>query len=118
MVSPSHGSLEVAEWALLYRVYIESLMISKQISLYEHNFPNKKIKMGKSEDLESEIMKSKFHLIIAINIATSWTVSMDDAAAFADQWKQLCLSNQHLFPKKKRKYNHHLYDHILELFQH
>ncbi|MBW0587027.1 hypothetical protein O181_126742 [Austropuccinia psidii MF-1] len=32
MGSPSHGSLEAAEWALLYKVYISFLMLSQQMS--------------------------------------------------------------------------------------
>ncbi|MBW0478771.1 hypothetical protein O181_018486 [Austropuccinia psidii MF-1] len=38
--SPSHGSLKATEWALLYKVYIPFLMLSQQISLDEHHYPN------------------------------------------------------------------------------
>ncbi|MBW0578489.1 hypothetical protein O181_118204 [Austropuccinia psidii MF-1] len=54
---------------------------------------------------------------IAINIATNWTVSTDDANAFAENWEKFCLSSKHLFPKQKSKPNHHFSDHIPELFQ-
>ncbi|MBW0540224.1 hypothetical protein O181_079939 [Austropuccinia psidii MF-1] len=40
MGSPSHGSLKSAEWALLYKVYIQFLMLSQQMSLDEHNSPD------------------------------------------------------------------------------
>ncbi|MBW0510515.1 hypothetical protein O181_050230 [Austropuccinia psidii MF-1] len=116
--SPSHGSLKAAEWALLYKVYIPFLMLSQQISLDEHKSANTQRKMGLSEEIANELTKNPFHLIIAINIATSWTVSMDYATAFAEHWKKFCLSNQHLFPKQKSKPNHHFLDHIPELFQH
>ncbi|MBW0546693.1 hypothetical protein O181_086408 [Austropuccinia psidii MF-1] len=118
MGSPSHGSLKAAEWALLYKVYIPFLMLSQQMSLDEPNSPNSQRKMPKSKELENEITKDKLHLISAINIATSWMVSMDDATAFAECLKTFCLSNQHLFPKQKSKPNHHFADHIPELFQH
>ncbi|MBW0532732.1 hypothetical protein O181_072447 [Austropuccinia psidii MF-1] len=98
MGSPSHGSSKDAEWALLYKVYIHFLMLSQQSSLYEHNSPNMQRKMVKSEDLENESTKNTFHLISAIKIATSWTVSMDDVAAFSENWKTFCISNQNLFP--------------------
>ncbi|MBW0584016.1 hypothetical protein O181_123731 [Austropuccinia psidii MF-1] len=101
MGSPSHGSLKYADWALLYKVYIPFLILSQQIALDEQNFPNTQRKMCKSEQLANELTKNKFHLIIDIKIATSWIVSMDDATAFAEHWKQFCLSNQHLFPKQK-----------------
>ncbi|MBW0469704.1 hypothetical protein O181_009419 [Austropuccinia psidii MF-1] len=87
------------------------------MSLDEHNSPNTQRKMSKSEDLANEINKNTFHLISAIDIATSWTVSMDDATAFAEHWKTFSLSNQHLFPTQKRKPNHHFADHIPELFK-
>ncbi|MBW0562391.1 hypothetical protein O181_102106 [Austropuccinia psidii MF-1] len=118
MGSPSHGSLKATEWALLYKVYIPFLMLSQQMSLGEHNSPNTQRKTGQSEELENELTKNTFHLISAINISTSWTVSMDDSTAFAEHWKRFCLSNKHLFPKQKSKPNHHLSDHIPELFQH
>ncbi|MBW0505307.1 hypothetical protein O181_045022 [Austropuccinia psidii MF-1] len=70
MGSPSHGSLKVAEWALLYKVYIPFSMLSQQISLDEPNSPNTQRKMCKSEELENELTKNTFHLISAINIAT------------------------------------------------
>ncbi|MBW0513392.1 hypothetical protein O181_053107 [Austropuccinia psidii MF-1] len=73
--------------------------------------------MGQSEELANELTKNTFHLISAINIATSWTVSTEDANAFSQHWKKFCLSNQHLFPKQKIKPNHHFADHIPELFQ-
>ncbi|MBW0556156.1 hypothetical protein O181_095871 [Austropuccinia psidii MF-1] len=98
MGSPSHASLKAAEWALLYKVYIPFLMISPQISLDQHNYPNTQTKMCKSEQLENEINKNKFHLISAINIATSWTVSMDDVTALAEHWKKIytCSQNRKL----------------------
>ncbi|MBW0505314.1 hypothetical protein O181_045029 [Austropuccinia psidii MF-1] len=99
---PSHGSSKAAEWVVLYKVYIPFLMLSKQMSLDEHNSPNTKRKMGKSEELANELTKNTFYLISAINIATSWNVSMDDAAPFSEHWKEFCLSNQHLFPKQKK----------------
>ncbi|MBW0565420.1 hypothetical protein O181_105135 [Austropuccinia psidii MF-1] len=82
--SPSHGSFKAAEWALLYKVYIPFLMLSQQMSLDEHNSPNTQRKMVQAEDLENELTKNTFHLISAINITTSWTVSMDDTTAFAE----------------------------------
>ncbi|MBW0542583.1 hypothetical protein O181_082298 [Austropuccinia psidii MF-1] len=97
--SPSHGSLKAAEWALLYNVYIPFLMLSQQMSLDAHQSANTKRKMGQSEELANELTKNTFHLISAINIATSWTVSIDDATALAEHWKKFCLSNQNLFPK-------------------
>ncbi|MBW0551119.1 hypothetical protein O181_090834 [Austropuccinia psidii MF-1] len=117
MGSPSHCSLKAYEWALLYKVYIPFLILSKQMSLDEHNSPNTQRKMGQAEELANELTKNTFHLISAINIATSWTVSMDDTTAFAEHCKKNFLSNQHLFPKQKSKPNHHLVDHIPELFQ-
>ncbi|MBW0556615.1 hypothetical protein O181_096330 [Austropuccinia psidii MF-1] len=87
MGSPFNGSLKATEWALLYKVYIPFLMLSQQISLDEHNSPNTERKMGQAEEIASELTKNTFHLISAINIATSWTVSMDDTTAFAEHWK-------------------------------
>ncbi|MBW0492039.1 hypothetical protein O181_031754 [Austropuccinia psidii MF-1] len=83
MGSPSHGSLKAAEWALLYKVYIPFLILSQQMSLDEHKSANTQRKMGLSEEIANELTKNTFHLISAINIATSWTASMDDATAFA-----------------------------------
>ncbi|MBW0480578.1 hypothetical protein O181_020293 [Austropuccinia psidii MF-1] len=111
MGSPSHCRV------LLYKVYIPYVMLSQQMSLDEHNSSNTQIKMAQSEELANEPTKNTFHLISAINIATSWTVSMDDVTAFAENWKQFCFSNQHLLPKQKSKPNHHFADHIPELFQ-
>ncbi|MBW0496117.1 hypothetical protein O181_035832 [Austropuccinia psidii MF-1] len=88
------------------------------MSLDEHNSPNTQRKMGQSEELANELTRNKFHLISAINIATGWTVSIADATAFAEHWKKICLSNQHLFPTQKIKPNNHFSDHIPELFQH
>ncbi|MBW0517233.1 hypothetical protein O181_056948 [Austropuccinia psidii MF-1] len=73
--------------------------------------------MGQAEELENELTKNTFHWISAINIATSWTVSMDNVNAFSENWKKFCLSNQHLFPKQKSKPNHHFAGQIPELFQ-
>ncbi|MBW0545260.1 hypothetical protein O181_084975 [Austropuccinia psidii MF-1] len=84
MGSPSHGSLKAAEWALLYKVYIPFLMLSQQMSLDAHQSANTQRKMGQSEELENELTKNTFHLISAINIATSWAVPIDDATAFAE----------------------------------
>ncbi|MBW0568909.1 hypothetical protein O181_108624 [Austropuccinia psidii MF-1] len=117
MGSPSHGSLKAAEWAFLYKVYIPFLILSQQMSLDEHKATNTQKNMGQSEELSNELTKNTFHLISAINIATSWTVSKVDANAFSEHWKKFCLSNQHLFPKQKSKLNHHFADHIPELFQ-
>ncbi|MBW0588288.1 hypothetical protein O181_128003, partial [Austropuccinia psidii MF-1] len=117
MGSPSLGSLKAAEWALLYKVYIPFLMLSPQMLLDEHNSADTQRNMGQSEELENELINNIFHLIIAIKIATGWTVSMDDATAFAEHWKKFCLSNQHLFPKQKIKPNHHFADHIPKLLQ-
>ncbi|MBW0561790.1 hypothetical protein O181_101505 [Austropuccinia psidii MF-1] len=117
MGSPSHGSLKAAEWALLYKVYIPFLILSQQMSLDEHNSPNTQTKMGQSGELSNELPKNTFPFIGAINIATSWTVSMDDATAFAAHWTKFCLSNKHLSPKQIIKPNHHFADHIPELFQ-
>ncbi|MBW0570360.1 hypothetical protein O181_110075 [Austropuccinia psidii MF-1] len=117
MGSPSHGSLKAAEWALLYKVYIPFLMLSKQMSLDEKNSLNTQIKTGKSEQLANELTKNTFHLISSIHIATTWTVSMDDATAFSELWKKFRLLNQHLFPKQKSEPNHHFSDHIPEVFQ-
>ncbi|MBW0482086.1 hypothetical protein O181_021801 [Austropuccinia psidii MF-1] len=113
---PSHGRFKASEWALLYKVYLPFLILSQQMSLNEHSSPNTQRKMCKSEELANELTKNTFHLISAINIATSWTVSMDDATAFSEHWKAFCLSNQHLFPKQKSKPNKHFSDHIPELF--
>ncbi|MBW0560120.1 hypothetical protein O181_099835 [Austropuccinia psidii MF-1] len=93
MGSPSHGSLKATEWALLYKVYIPFSMLSQQMSLDEHKSANTQRKMGQSEEIENELAKTTFHLISAINIATSWTVSIDDATEFAEHWKKFCLSN-------------------------
>ncbi|MBW0529158.1 hypothetical protein O181_068873 [Austropuccinia psidii MF-1] len=92
-------------------------MLSQQISLDKHNFPNTQRRMGQEEELANELTKSTFHLISAINIATSWTVSMDDTTSFAEHWKKFQLSNKHQFPKQKSKPNHHFSDHIPEPFQ-
>ncbi|MBW0474120.1 hypothetical protein O181_013835 [Austropuccinia psidii MF-1] len=117
MGSPSHGSLKAAEWVLLYKVYIPFLILSKQMSLDEHHSPNTQRKMGQSEELANELTKNTFHLISAINISTSLTVSMDDATAFSEHWKIFRLPNQHLFPKQKSKVDHYFSDHIPELSQ-
>ncbi|MBW0577966.1 hypothetical protein O181_117681 [Austropuccinia psidii MF-1] len=116
MGSPCHGSLKASEWALLYKVYIPFLMLSKQMSLDEHKSGKTQRKMGLSEELSNELTKNTFNLISAINIATNRTVSMDDATAFSEHWKKFFLSNQHLLPKQKIKPNHHFADHIPELF--
>ncbi|MBW0557842.1 hypothetical protein O181_097557 [Austropuccinia psidii MF-1] len=71
MCSPSHGSMKAAEWALLNKVYIPFLMLSQQMSLDEHKFTNTQRNMGQSEELANELTKNTFHLISAINIATS-----------------------------------------------
>ncbi|MBW0589938.1 hypothetical protein O181_129653 [Austropuccinia psidii MF-1] len=118
MGSPSHGSLKASERALIYQVYIPFLMLSQQMLLDEHKSTNTQRNMGQSEELANELTKNTFHLISAINIATSWTVATDDANAFSEHWKKFCLSNQHLFLKQKRKPNHYFADHIPELFQH
>ncbi|MBW0511714.1 hypothetical protein O181_051429 [Austropuccinia psidii MF-1] len=73
--------------------------------------------MHQSEESAKELTKNTFHLISAIKISTSWTVSMDDGTVFAENCKTFSLSNQHLFPKQKSKPNHHFADHIPELFQ-
>ncbi|MBW0522035.1 hypothetical protein O181_061750 [Austropuccinia psidii MF-1] len=117
MGSPSHVSLKAAECVLLYKVYIPFLILSQQMSLDEHNSPKTKRKMAQSKELENELTKTTFHLLSAIEIATSWTDSMDDVTAFAEHWKKIRLSNQQLFPKNKSKPNHHFADHIPELFQ-
>ncbi|MBW0471649.1 hypothetical protein O181_011364 [Austropuccinia psidii MF-1] len=117
MGSPSHGSLKAAEWALLYKVYIPFLMLSQQISLDAHQSANTQRRMGQSEELANELTKNTFHLICAINIATSSTVSIDDATACVEHWKKFRLSKQHLFPKQISKPNHHFADHIPELLQ-
>ncbi|MBW0582261.1 hypothetical protein O181_121976 [Austropuccinia psidii MF-1] len=118
MGSPSQGCLKAAEWALLYKVYIPFLMLSQQMSLDEHQYANTQRNMGQSEEIANELTNNTFHLMSAINITTSWTVSMEDPTAFSEHWKKFCLSNQHLFPKRKSKPNHHFADHIPELFQH
>ncbi|MBW0558268.1 hypothetical protein O181_097983 [Austropuccinia psidii MF-1] len=105
------------KWALLYKVYIPFLMLSQQMSLDEHHSPNTQRKMGQAEELANELTKNTFHLISAINIATSWTASMDDTTAFAEHWEKFSLSNQHLFQKQKSKPNNHFSDPITELFQ-
>ncbi|MBW0473052.1 hypothetical protein O181_012767 [Austropuccinia psidii MF-1] len=78
---------KAAEWALLYKVYIPFLMLSQQMSLNENSSPNTQRKMSQSEELANELTKNTFHLISAINIATSWTASMDDATSFSENWK-------------------------------
>ncbi|MBW0565339.1 hypothetical protein O181_105054 [Austropuccinia psidii MF-1] len=118
MGSPSHGRLKAAKWDLLYKVYIPVLMLSQQMSLDEHKYTNTRRNMGQSEELSNELTKNTVHLIGAINIATSWTVSKDDANAFSENWKKFGLSNQNLFPKQKSKPNDHFANHIPELFQH
>ncbi|MBW0543756.1 hypothetical protein O181_083471 [Austropuccinia psidii MF-1] len=117
MGSPSHGSLKATEWDLLYKVYIPFLMLSQQMLLYEHKSTNTQRNMGQSEELANELTKNTFHFISAINISTSWTVSTDDANAFSEYWKELRLSDQHLFPKQKSKPNDPFADHIPKLFQ-
>ncbi|MBW0530200.1 hypothetical protein O181_069915, partial [Austropuccinia psidii MF-1] len=118
MGSPSHGSLKADEWALLYKFYLPFLILSQQMSLDEHKHTNTQRNMGQSEEVANELTKNTFHLISSINIATSWTVSTDDANAFSEHWKKFRISNQHLLPKQKSKPNHHFADHIPELFQH
>ncbi|MBW0573688.1 hypothetical protein O181_113403 [Austropuccinia psidii MF-1] len=117
MGSPSHGILKAAELALLYKVYIPFLMLSGQMSLDEHKYANTQRNMGQLEELPNELTTNTLHLISAINIAKSWTVSTDDATTFAEHWKRFRLSNQHLFPKQKSKPNHHFAYHIPKLFQ-
>ncbi|MBW0483163.1 hypothetical protein O181_022878 [Austropuccinia psidii MF-1] len=92
-------------------------MLSQQMSLDEHNSPNTQRKMVQAEEIPNELTKNTFHLISAINIATSWNVSMDDMTAFAEHCKQFRLSNKHLFSKQKSKPNHHFTDHIPKRFQ-
>ncbi|MBW0480542.1 hypothetical protein O181_020257 [Austropuccinia psidii MF-1] len=116
MGSPSHGSLKAAEWVLLYKVYTPFFMLSRQMSLDEYNSPKTQRKMVQSEKLSNELTKNTFHLISAINIATSWTVSMDDETAFTEHWKKFRLSNQHLFTTQKIKPNHQFADYIPEIF--
>ncbi|MBW0573188.1 hypothetical protein O181_112903 [Austropuccinia psidii MF-1] len=89
MGSPSHGSLKATEWALSYKVYIPFSMLSQQMSLDEHKSTNTQRNMGQSEELANELTKNTFHLISAINVATSWTVSTDDANAFSEHWKNI-----------------------------
>ncbi|MBW0491962.1 hypothetical protein O181_031677 [Austropuccinia psidii MF-1] len=103
--------------AILTAVADVAAMRHQQMSLDGHSSPNTKRKMGQAEELPNELTKNTFHLISAINIATSWTVLMDDMTAFAEHWNKFGLSNQHLFPKQKSKPNHHFSDHIPELFQ-
>ncbi|MBW0485512.1 hypothetical protein O181_025227 [Austropuccinia psidii MF-1] len=85
--------------------------------LDEHKSANTQRNMGQAEELANELTKDTFHLISAINISTSWTVSMGDANAFSEHWKTFCLSNQHLFQKQESKPNNHFADHIPKLFQ-
>ncbi|MBW0528249.1 hypothetical protein O181_067964 [Austropuccinia psidii MF-1] len=92
-------------------------MLSQQMSLDERKSTNTQRNMGQSEELANELTKNTFHLISAINIPTSWTVSTEDANTFCEHWKKFCLSNQHLFPKQKCKPNHDFADHITELLQ-
>ncbi|MBW0487890.1 hypothetical protein O181_027605 [Austropuccinia psidii MF-1] len=92
-------------------------MPSQQMLLGEHKSTNTQRNMGQAEELANKLTKNTFHLISAINIATSWTVSIDDANAFSEHWNTFRLSNQHLFPKQKSKPNHNFSDHIPELFQ-
>ncbi|MBW0473489.1 hypothetical protein O181_013204 [Austropuccinia psidii MF-1] len=73
--------------------------------------------MGQSEELAYELTKKTCHLISAINIATSWTVLMDDSTVFAEHWKKFCFSNQYLFSKQQSRPNHHFSDDIPELFK-
>ncbi|MBW0546597.1 hypothetical protein O181_086312 [Austropuccinia psidii MF-1] len=118
MGSPSHGSLKAAKWDLLYKVYISLLILSQQMLLDGHKSTNTQRNMGQSEEIANELTKNTFHSIGAINIATSWIVSTDDANEFSENWKKFRLSNQHLFPTQKSKPNHHFADHIPKLFQH
>ncbi|MBW0463826.1 hypothetical protein O181_003541 [Austropuccinia psidii MF-1] len=71
MGSPSHGSFKGTEWALLYMVYMQFLILSQQISLDEHNSCNTQRKMGQSEELANELTTNTIHLISAIEIATT-----------------------------------------------
>ncbi|MBW0589940.1 hypothetical protein O181_129655 [Austropuccinia psidii MF-1] len=87
------------------------------MSLDEHKTGNTQRNMGQSEELANELTKNTFHLISSIKISTSWTVSTDDAKAFAENWRKLCLSDQHLFQKQTRKPNNHFDDHIPEFFK-
>ncbi|MBW0477237.1 hypothetical protein O181_016952 [Austropuccinia psidii MF-1] len=93
------------------------LMLSQNMSLDEHNSPNTQRKIGQTEEIANELTNNTFHLISAINIATSLTISMDDVPAFSENWKKLYLSNQHLFPNQRSKPNHHFADNIPERFQ-
>ncbi|MBW0592496.1 hypothetical protein O181_132211 [Austropuccinia psidii MF-1] len=92
-------------------------MLSQQMSLDAHQSANTQRKLGRSKELSNELTKNTFNLISSINIATSWSVLIDDATAFAEHWKKFCISNQHLFPKQKGKPNHHFADHIRKLIQ-
>ncbi|MBW0501838.1 hypothetical protein O181_041553 [Austropuccinia psidii MF-1] len=92
-------------------------MLSQQMSLYEHNSPNTQRKLGQEEELPNQLTKNTFHLISAIYISTSWTVSMDDMTSFAEHWKKFRLSNQQMFPQQKSKPKYNFADHIPELFQ-
>ncbi|MBW0591319.1 hypothetical protein O181_131034 [Austropuccinia psidii MF-1] len=49
MGSPSHVSLKAPEWALLYKVYIPFLMLSRQMLLDEHKSSNTQRNMGQAE---------------------------------------------------------------------
>ncbi|MBW0571401.1 hypothetical protein O181_111116 [Austropuccinia psidii MF-1] len=84
MGSPSYGSLKAAEWALLYKVYIPFLMLNQQMLLDEHKYANTQRNMGQAEELANELTINTLHFISSINIATSWTVSTDDANEFAE----------------------------------
>ncbi|MBW0519711.1 hypothetical protein O181_059426 [Austropuccinia psidii MF-1] len=95
----------------IFNAKSEEVVILRQI--LQHTKKN-----GQSEEISNELTKNTFHLISAINIATSCTGSMDDTTEFAEHWKIFRHSNQHLFPKQKIKPNHHFAEHIAKLFQH
>ncbi|MBW0515526.1 hypothetical protein O181_055241 [Austropuccinia psidii MF-1] len=87
------------------------------MSLDELTSPNTQRKIGQAEKVANELTNNIFHFISSINIATIWTVSMDYATSFAENWQKFCLSNQQLFQKQKSKPNHHFAENIPECFQ-
>ena len=97
----AHGNLKAAEWSLLYKVYIPLLFIHKDYT---------------SSPIHPHMKNNTFHLISAVNIATSWTITQEQGTQFAQHWAKYRHSCQKLFPSQKSKPNHHLSEHIPEMF--
>nr|CAK26784.1 TPA: transposase domain-containing protein [Phakopsora pachyrhizi] len=97
----SHGSLKAAEWSMLYKVYIPIFFM---------------VSLSLNSPIEEALLQNTFHLISAINIATSWNITPESTDDFARHWRKYRYSSQKLFPNQRSKPNHHLAEHIPELF--